>query len=58
MSGATTTPASKPSRAGGLLSLVRKLVSYGTFLAATLSQHGLGNHPPSKAACSAPPTSR
>jgi hypothetical protein len=35
----------KPSRAGGLLGLVRKLVSYGTFLAATLRQRGLGNHP-------------
>jgi len=35
----------KPSRAGGLLRLVRKLVSYGTFLAATLRQRGLGNHP-------------
>jgi hypothetical protein len=35
----------KPSRAGGLLGLVHKLVSYGTFLAATLRQRGLGNHP-------------
>ena len=58
MSAAATAPVPNPSRAGGLLSLVRKLVSYGTFLAATLSQHVLGNHPPSKAACSAPPTSR
>ena len=45
----TTQPApagtDKPSRAGGLLDLVRKLVSYGTFLAATLTQHGRGNHP-------------
>jgi hypothetical protein len=45
MSGAPTAPASQPSRAGGLLGLVRKLVSYGTFLAATLRQRGLGNHP-------------
>jgi hypothetical protein len=45
MSGAPTAPACKPSRAGGLLGLVRKLVSYGTFLAATLRQRGLGNHP-------------
>jgi hypothetical protein len=45
MSGAQTAPACKPSRAGGLLGLVRKLVSYGTFLAATLRQRGLGNHP-------------
>ena len=45
MSGAPTAPASQPSRAGGLLGLVRKLVSYGTFLAATIRQRGLGNHP-------------
>jgi hypothetical protein len=45
MSGAPTAPAQKPSRAGGLLGLVRKLVSYGTFLAATIRQRGLGNHP-------------
>ena len=45
MSAAATAPASQPSRAGGLLSLVRKLVCYGTFLAATLRQHGLGDHP-------------
>jgi hypothetical protein len=35
----------KPSRADGLLGLVRKLISYGTFLAGTLRQRGLGNHP-------------
>jgi hypothetical protein len=45
MSGAPTAPAQKPSRAGGLLGLVHKLVSYGTFLAGTLRQRGLGNHP-------------
>jgi hypothetical protein len=45
MSGAPTAPASQPSRAGGLLGLVQKLISYGTFLAATLRQRGLGNHP-------------
>ena len=45
MSGAPTAPASQPSRAGGLLELVHKLISYGTFLAATLRQRGLGNHP-------------
>jgi hypothetical protein len=45
MSGAPTAPASQPSRSGGLLGLVCKLISYGTFLAATLRQHGLGNHP-------------
>ena len=45
MSGAPTAPASQPSRSAGLLSLVRKLVCYGTFLAATLRQHGLGDHP-------------
>ena len=45
MSAAATAPVPNPSRAGGLLSLVRKLVCYGTFLAATLTQHGLGNHP-------------
>ena len=45
MSGAPTAPACKPSRVSGLLDLVRKLISYGTFLAATLRQSGLGNHP-------------
>src|SRR5271166_4317980 len=45
MSGAPTAPACKPSRVSGLLDLVRKLISYGTFLAATLRQRGLGNHP-------------
>ena len=45
MSGAPTAPACKPSRAGGLLGLVRKLISYGNFLAATLRERGLGNHP-------------
>jgi hypothetical protein len=45
MSGAPTAPACKPSRVGGLLGLVRNLISYGTFLAATLRQRGLGNHP-------------
>ena len=45
MSAAPTAPVSQPSRSAGLLSLVRKLVCYGTFLAATLRQHGLGDHP-------------
>ena len=45
MADATTAPASQPSRVGGLLSLVRKLVHYGTFLADTIRQRGLGNHP-------------
>jgi hypothetical protein len=45
MSGAPTAPAPKPSRVGGLLGLVRKLIDYGTFLAATLRQRGLGNRP-------------
>ena len=45
MSAAPTAPASQPSRAGGLLELVHKLISYGTFLAATVRQRGLGNHP-------------
>ena len=45
MSCAPPAPASQPSRAGGLLGLVHKLISYGTFLAATLRQRGLGNHP-------------
>jgi hypothetical protein len=45
MSGATTAPASQPSRVGGLIGLVRKLIDYGTFLANTLRQRGLGNHP-------------
>ena len=45
MSGTPPLPDSKPSRAGGLLSLVRKLIDYGTFLAATLRQSGLGDHP-------------
>ena len=45
MADATTTPAPKPSRVGGLLSLVRTLVHYGTFLADTIRRRGLGNHP-------------
>jgi hypothetical protein len=45
MSGAPTAPAPKPSRTGALLSLVRKLIDYGTFLAATLREHGLGDYP-------------
>jgi hypothetical protein len=45
MSGAPTSPAEKPSRVGGLLSLVRKLISYGAFLTVTLRERGLGNHP-------------
>jgi hypothetical protein len=45
MFGAPTAPAPKPSRVGGLLGVVRKLIDYGTFLAATLRQRGLGNHP-------------
>jgi hypothetical protein len=44
VSGAPT-PVSKPSRTGGLLDLVRKLIDYATFLADTLRQHGLGEHP-------------
>jgi hypothetical protein len=44
MSGAPT-PVSKPSRTGGLLDLVRKLIDYATFLADTLRQRGLGTHP-------------
>jgi hypothetical protein len=45
MSAAPTVPASQPSRVGGQLGLVRKLIDYGTFLAATLRQRGLGNRP-------------
>jgi hypothetical protein len=45
MSGAPPLPASTPSRAAGLLGLVRKLTDYGTFLAGTLRQRGLGDHP-------------
>jgi hypothetical protein len=45
MSGAPPLPASTPSRAAGLLGLVRKLIDYGTFLAGTLRQRGLGDHP-------------
>ena len=45
MSDAPIAPAPKPSRVGGLLGLVRKLIDYGTFLAGTLRQRGLGNHP-------------
>jgi hypothetical protein len=45
MADATTAPPLKPSRVGGLLSLVRKLVDYGTFLADTIRRRGLGNHP-------------
>jgi hypothetical protein len=45
MADASTAPAAKPSRVGGLLSLVRKLVDYGTFLADTIRRRGLGNHP-------------
>jgi hypothetical protein len=45
MSDAPTAPALKPTRVGGLLALVRKLIDYGTFLAGTLRQRGLGNHP-------------
>ena len=44
MSGAPIAPA-KPTRTAGLLSLVRKLIDYGTFLAATLRQRGLGDYP-------------
>jgi hypothetical protein len=35
----------QPSRSGRLLGLVRQLIDYGMFLAATLRQRGLGNHP-------------
>jgi hypothetical protein len=45
MSGAPTAPAPQPSRSSGLLGLVRKLIDYGTFLAGTLRQRGLGDHP-------------
>ncbi len=45
MSGAPIAPVSKPSRTGALLSLVCKLIDYGTFLASTLRQHGLGDYP-------------
>jgi hypothetical protein len=45
MSGAPPLPASTPTRAAGLLGLVRKLIDYGTFLAGTLRQRGLGDHP-------------
>ena len=45
MADATSAPAPNPSRVGGLLSLVRRLVDYGTFLADTIRQRGLGNHP-------------
>jgi hypothetical protein len=45
MADATSAPAPNPSRVGGLLSLVRRLVDYGTFLADTIRRHGLGNHP-------------
>jgi hypothetical protein len=45
MSGVPPAQASQPSRSGGLLGLVRRLIDYGSFLAATLRQRGLGNHP-------------
>ena len=45
MSAAPSQPTPKPSRVSGLLGVVRKLIDYGTFLAATLRQRGLGNHP-------------
>jgi hypothetical protein len=45
MSAAATHPNPAPSRTGGLLGLVRKLIDYGRELAATLREHGLGPQP-------------
>jgi hypothetical protein len=45
MSDVPTNPVARPSRAGPLLDLLRKLIDYGTQLAANFRQHGLGPNP-------------
>ena len=45
MSDASTNPVTRPSRVGPLLDLVRRLIDYGTQLAANFRRHGLGPNP-------------